>query len=465
MVTLVPFLNSRESLTRCWAICRPRRSEGRTLTYATRRATASSQAPSPSASTTTVHTALLPSPYAHSLTTALSRVGVAIGTYAEVLLASSKTTQDRWTVIRGNIDPGEIAAEAAMRETREKSGVVGRLREPERPLGVWTNQDKRTKTSIFMLDVCHSLLWFFSSWRCGLTLCLSLLRVQITQELDKWEEEDRLRKWFSLEEAEEALRGKAVHAKMFENLKDRLAVLMQEQKEAAERRKAAAPPEEEPRAEPEETTYSVLHTNGIDSRAAPLPPLPTHHHITPSPLPAHAPLPTHSHQQHPLHPQHQPQLAHHQHAQHQQHQQHQQHPQLQSIQQHQHQPLQHLHQHQHQHPMHQHTQHSMHHLPPGSLVNLPDMGHVSELEGEPLQLAHVATGGHVPSQHQPHTPQHQAQHPSQQHQSHPSPYGAVAPHLNLNVGTKRKLDDLSKDTSIEGIPPPPPLGPHAPSQQ
>lgn len=360
------------------------------------------------------------------------------GTYAEVLLASSKTTQDRWTVIRGNIDPGEIAAEAAMRETREKSGVVGRLREPERPLGVWTNQDKRTKTSIFMLD--------------------------ITQELDKWEEEDRLRKWFSLEEAEEALRGKAVHAKMFENLKDRLAVLMQEQKEAAERRKAAAPPEEEPRAEPEETTYSVLHTNGIDSRAAPLPPLPTHHHITPSPLPAHAPLPTHPHQQHPLHPQHQPQLAHHQHAQHQQHQQHQQHPQLQSIQQHQHQPLQHLHQHQHQHPMHQHTQHSMHHLPPGSLVNLPDMGHVSELEGEPLQLAHVATGGHVPSQHQPHTPQHQAQHPSQQHQSHPSPYGAVAPHLNLNVGTKRKLDDLSKDTSIEGIPPPPPLQ-HAPSQQ
>ena len=54
VVTLVPFLISRESLTHCWAICRPRRSEGRTLTYATRRATASSQAPSPSASTTTV---------------------------------------------------------------------------------------------------------------------------------------------------------------------------------------------------------------------------------------------------------------------------------------------------------------------------------------------------------------------------------------------------------------------------
>jgi len=70
-----------------------------------------------------------------------------------VLLVSSKSEPERWTVIRGNIDPGEIAAEAAMRETREKAGIVGRLREPERPLGVWTNQDKRTKTSLFLLDV------------------------------------------------------------------------------------------------------------------------------------------------------------------------------------------------------------------------------------------------------------------------------------------------------------------------
>lgn len=75
------------------------------------------------------------------------------GSYAEVMLVSSKSEPERWTVIRGNIDPGEIAAEASMRETRERSGTVGRLREPERPLGVWTNQDKRSKTSIFILDV------------------------------------------------------------------------------------------------------------------------------------------------------------------------------------------------------------------------------------------------------------------------------------------------------------------------
>jgi len=201
------------------------------------------------------------------------------GNFAELMLISSKNEPSRWTVIRGNIDPGEIAAESAMRETRERSGAVGRLREPERPLGVWTNQEKRTKTSIFILDV--------------------------TQELEKWGEEDRVRKWFTIEEAEEALRARPTHSKMIETLKERLQTLMQEQKEVAERKAAAMSEETRPEAE----DGYVLQPNGIPLGAAhlvaPLPTLAHHHSLSLSHLPQHT-LP--QHHQHAL--QHSHALAH-----------------------------------------------------------------------------------------------------------------------------------------------------------
>lgn len=228
-----------------------------------------------------------------------------------------------------------------------------------------------------------------------------------------------------MEEAEEALRGKPVHSKMFENLKDRLAVLLQEQKEAAERRKATAATEEESRSEVEDAF--VLQTNGLLDRPLPLPggshlgappPLPTHpahslppHHALPLGHSPHHALPQHSlspHQHHQPHPQH---------------------------------TLQHPHS----------LPHAHHHIPQGVLsghVSLPpDMGHVDGdgLEGDPGSHGHPS---HAQLQQlAPH-----------QHSSY------VSQHMGISAGTKRKLDDLGKD-SLDGMPPPPPSLGHGPNQQ
>jgi len=127
-------------------------------------------------------------------------------TQTEVLLVASRARPDRWVVPAGSIDPGEIAAEAATRETREEAGIVGRMREPERPLGVWTNPDKKVKTSIFVLDV--------------------------TQELEKWDEEERTRGWFPVEQVEDLLRWKHLLHLMALSLKERLGLLKEEEEKA-----------------------------------------------------------------------------------------------------------------------------------------------------------------------------------------------------------------------------------------
>ncbi len=55
-------------------------------------------------------------------------------------------------------------------------------------------------------------------------ICALLLLV--TQELDNWEDESlRQRKWFTLDEAEEALKWKPMQMLMFNNLKERLGLL------------------------------------------------------------------------------------------------------------------------------------------------------------------------------------------------------------------------------------------------
>jgi len=226
-----------------------------------------------------------------------------------------------------------------------------------------------------------------------------------------------MRKWFTLEEAGEALRAKPLHTKMLENLKDRLIVLVQEQKETAMRRKAVVPSEEESRPEAEES-FSALQGNGMVDDRAPIP-LTTHH------MNSHAhSLSTHSHQ-------HQQPLPHHQHSQHSMLSQHQPHHVQHSLSQH---SMQHPHSHAH-----------LQHLTSGMLpshVALPEITHMP-LDDQPSH------SGHTPLAHQPHPP-HQP-HPS--HQPHPthSPHS----HQPYNAqGSKRKLDDLAKDTTVEGIPPP-----------
>lgn len=245
-----------------------------------------------------------------------------------------------------------------------------------------------------------------------------------------------MRKWFSLEEAEEAIRAKPSHIKMFENLKDRLAILLQEQKEAAERRKAMTPPEEESRTEAEDP-YVLAQTNGIIDRSSiPM----SGSHLAPPPLPTHSAhsLPHHSlplghHPHHPL-PQHSP---HPQLSPHQQHSPHSHHP-----------PHS-----QHSMPPHQ-MSHGHHHLPPGVMsghVGLtPEMGHVSSdgIESE----SHTGRPSHGA-----HSPQSLGSH---QHSPH-SAHGSY--HLGMNAGNKRKIDDMNKEP-LDGIPPPPPLS-HTPTQQ
>jgi 8-oxo-dGTP pyrophosphatase MutT (NUDIX family) len=43
-----------------------------------------------------------------------------------VLLVTAKRNRRRWIFPKGNIEPGETAEEAAVRETREEAGVVGK---------------------------------------------------------------------------------------------------------------------------------------------------------------------------------------------------------------------------------------------------------------------------------------------------------------------------------------------------
>ncbi|KAL6059119.1 hypothetical protein QOT17_014382 [Balamuthia mandrillaris] len=122
------------------------------------------------------------------------------GRTLELLLVTSKKDKSRWTIPAGPIQFGEIAAETSCRETRSKAGVSGRLRDPERPVGVWLHPDGKTKTSLFLLDV-------------------------LPEYEKEWEQADRERKWFSLSDAEQALQWKPLLHRMFLALKHRLGLL------------------------------------------------------------------------------------------------------------------------------------------------------------------------------------------------------------------------------------------------
>jgi len=53
----------------------------------------------------------------------------------EVLLITSRDT-GRWVIPKGNVDPGQTAAAAAVRETYEEAGVLGHV--TSIPLGIYT---------------------------------------------------------------------------------------------------------------------------------------------------------------------------------------------------------------------------------------------------------------------------------------------------------------------------------------
>ena len=72
------------------------------------------------------------------------------GASAEVLLVSAKKDPSQWIFPKGHVEPGESAAEAALREMREEGGVDGRI---IRPIGVsiYESGKDRVKVSYFLV--------------------------------------------------------------------------------------------------------------------------------------------------------------------------------------------------------------------------------------------------------------------------------------------------------------------------
>ncbi|KAK3739955.1 hypothetical protein QZH41_012793, partial [Actinostola sp. cb2023] len=100
-----------------------------------------------------------------------------------VLLVSSSRMPDKWVVPAGGIESGEEAHETATREVQEEAGVKGKL---GRFLGIFQNDNSRTRTWVFVLVV--------------------------TDELETWEEsrKGRKRSWFPIDTARDLLSAKPV---------------------------------------------------------------------------------------------------------------------------------------------------------------------------------------------------------------------------------------------------------------
>jgi len=93
----------------------------------------------------------------------------------EILLVSSSSHSEMWVVPGGGVEPSESYPIAAMREVVEEAGVKGSI---DRCIGVFENEERRTRTVVFVLIV--------------------------TEELPEWDDSKnigRRRKWFSIEEA------------------------------------------------------------------------------------------------------------------------------------------------------------------------------------------------------------------------------------------------------------------------
>jgi 8-oxo-dGTP pyrophosphatase MutT (NUDIX family) len=79
------------------------------------------------------------------------------GTSVRVLLVSAKKDPRQWIFPKGHVEPGESAAEAALREMREEGGVDGRI---IRAIGVSTYESgrARVKVSYFLVRYRRAVL-------------------------------------------------------------------------------------------------------------------------------------------------------------------------------------------------------------------------------------------------------------------------------------------------------------------
>lgn len=67
------------------------------------------------------------------------------GASAEVLLVSARKDPRQWIFPKGHVEPGESAAEAALREMREEAGVDGKI---IKPIGISTYESGRVRVRV-----------------------------------------------------------------------------------------------------------------------------------------------------------------------------------------------------------------------------------------------------------------------------------------------------------------------------
>jgi len=96
----------------------------------------------------------------------------------QILLITS--SNGHWIFPKGTIKKKETARDAAIRETFEECGVTGRI---GNELGRWFDKKKNVYVTYFLLF--------------------------IEEQMDSWlEEKERIRKWYSLTEAQSAINRK-----------------------------------------------------------------------------------------------------------------------------------------------------------------------------------------------------------------------------------------------------------------
>ncbi|KAH9420170.1 Nudix hydrolase 3 [Dermatophagoides pteronyssinus] len=73
---------------------------------------------------------------------------------SEIMLVTSTRAPEYWIVPGGGVEPNEDPTQAAIRETVEEAGVKGVVK---RSLGDIENQQRKHRTSVFVLEVHEEL--------------------------------------------------------------------------------------------------------------------------------------------------------------------------------------------------------------------------------------------------------------------------------------------------------------------
>ncbi|HEU0310424.1 MAG TPA: NUDIX hydrolase [Sphingomicrobium sp.] len=111
-------------------------------------------------------------------------VGDGAEALVQLLLVTTRTT-GRWIIPKGNVDFNMSPYRAAEQEAEEEAGVRGEI--ARQPIGVFRYRKR----------LCSGIT---------ATAKVVVFPLRVTEELDDWQERSvRLRKWFSADEAMEAV--------------------------------------------------------------------------------------------------------------------------------------------------------------------------------------------------------------------------------------------------------------------